>query len=129
MATLSRVAGVEDVSVSINEIIGEGPTYHCMVWGDRLDEAALSRALCQDFAQLDAGDIHLETMGGTVESTLGKRLACQVINIELLDAEDEAEIQRQFMEQLAAQGFEGHVETTFEMQDDLKIIRLDLSSE
>jgi len=100
---LDTMPGIENVSVSINEICDGPKTIEVMAWGQDLDGEALVAELRRQVPELEDADISFETLSGTIEESIADKLKREVFQLEV-DGATEEEIRAQILAQLAEQG-------------------------
>ena len=116
MQQFSAADGVEGVNVNIDQD-GEGHLeLSLMLFGDNLDEEALTATLRESFPEMPDAQISVEALAGTIEESWGERFGREFFHIETEGGSDE-EIRARVLEQIYEQGFEGDAEVTVTTED------------
>lgn len=120
--------GVENVSVSVQEV-DDGPlSLDLIVWGTGFEPAALERDLAGRFPVLAAADLSAETLSGTVRTSLAEKMGHEWFDISVVQGTPE-EMQAAILEQIYANGFAGEADVQVSQDGDLTTIGVELTQD
>lgn len=120
--------GVEDVSVSVNEVEGGPVTLDLMVWGRDLDTGHMVRELTTSHAILANADVTRVPLKGEIHESFAKKLGREVLSLELDDGTAE-EMRADILAQLAEQGWGEGAEVTVQRDGDQTTIGVTLEGD
>lgn len=103
--------GVDDVSVSVNEVEGGPVTLDLMVWGRDLEFSGLVRELAASHGVLAKADVTRTPLTGEIHESFAKKFGREVLSLELDDGTAE-EMRADILAQLAEQGWGEGAEVT-----------------
>lgn len=120
--------GVENVSISVQEIDGGPLSLDLIVWGTGFEPAALERDLAGRWPALAAADLSVETLSGTVRTSLAEKMGHEFFDISVVDGTPE-EMRAAILEQIFANGFQGEADVQVSRDGDLTTIGVELTQD
>lgn len=126
---LDTQPGIENVSVSIDQMMGGPATIEVMAWGQDLDGDALVAELRRQVPELEDADISFETLSGTIEESFASKMKREIFQMEV-DGATAEEIRAQILAQLAEQGVaDGDAVVDVIQKDGLTEIKVQVTKE
>lgn len=118
----------DEISVSVNELIGESPTVELMLWGGSVDEAEVKRILGDESEAFRKAEWDVTALEAPVESSLAGKMGHHLFNVDLsIDEGDVESARQQIIEQLAAQGLTGDVDIQYMEEDGQQKVEIRLT--
>jgi hypothetical protein len=116
---------VEDASVSINQSGAGEVSLDILAWGDHVKAEELVSQLKQTYPYLTDASVTVNDMKTTIKESYASKIGRKVFSVEASGTDPE-ELRRQFLEQLAAQGFDGHADVNVETDGDQQTITIEM---
>lgn len=104
---------LDDVTVQVRKR-GGAIAIELDAWGDGLPAGPLAGRLQEALPGLAGASIEEEPLTGKVRGTLGEKLGHDLLDLDVLDAEDVEEARQRLMAELRAQGVGGQVDVQIE---------------
>lgn len=120
--------GVEDASVSINQQDNGEVILDILAWGEGLDADELMMTLKKHYPVLADASLTVSDLNSKIKESLASKIGRAALHLEVSGTHKE-ELRQQFLEQLAAQGFDGHVDLDIETDGDQKTIHIEMEED
>ena len=118
--------GVEDVSVSVNEIQGGPLSVDLMIWGREISVPALTAKLAERWPAMREADLSSEALSSTVKTSLAENVGHHLFNIEVAEGTPE-EMREEILRQIYEGGFEGDADVTVVQDGDVTTIGVEMT--
>ncbi len=120
--------GVEDANVSISQQSTGETSVDILVWGAGLDADELVASLKDTYPDLANASITVNDLNTTIKESYASKIGRKVFKVEGSGTDPES-LRQQFLEQLAAQGFDGHADINVETDGDQQTITIEMEEE
>jgi hypothetical protein len=120
--------GVEDANVSISQQGSGEVSLDILAWGEGLDTRELLSTLTKEYPALAEASVTVSDLNTTVKESYASKIGRVVFNVEASGSTPE-ELRRQFLDQMAAQGFDGNAEVDVQTDGDQQTITIELEEE
>lgn len=121
-------AGVEDVSVNVNEVEGGQTTVDMMIWGRGVAVGDLKRSIAGRFPAMAGAELAEETLSSTVKTSLAENVGHHLFRIEVLEGSDD-EVRAQILQQIYESGFDGEADVQVTQDGDLMTIGVEMTQD
>ncbi len=116
---------VEDASVSLNRSQDGQVSLDIMAWGEHVEAEQLVMQLRQTYPFLADASVTVNDLKTTIKESYASKIGRKVFKVEASGTSPE-ELRRQFLEQLEAQGYNGHADIIMETDGDQRSISIEL---
>ena len=125
---LSSQPCVEDASVSISQQSTGEVSLDILTWGSHVDGNELVSTLKNSYPALADAAVIVRDLSTTIRESIVSKIGRRVLNIEASGSDPE-QLRLQVLEQLAAQGYDGHAEVNVETDGDQQTITIEMEEE
>ena len=116
--------GVENASVSFNRQGTGEVSLDIFALGDNVEAEQLVSQLKQTYPFLADASVTVSDLKTTIKESYASKIGRKMFSVELSGTDPET-LRRQFLEQMEAQGYDGHAEMIFENEGDHKTISIE----